>query len=92
MDNKEKKFKGIRIGVRIIVTTLVEIFVGAATKSVLHDVDGGKAAKLGAKAGGFLVGMYVSDKVSDYICDGIDETIADIEEIEAGIDNEDEEE
>lgn len=89
MENeKSKKFRGIKLGIQIVVTTLVEIFVGAATNSVLHDVTGGKIAKLGAKAGGFLVGMYMGDKVSDYICDGFDQTLADIEEIESTVEEE----
>lgn len=91
MDYTGKKYKGLRLGIRIAVTTLVELFVSAATKGILHDVEGGKAAKLGAKAGGFLVGMYMSDMVSDHICDGIEQTISDITEIENSIEDDDDE-
>ncbi len=91
MADKDKKYKGLRIGIRIAVAALVEMFTNAATKGLMHDVDGGKFAKLGAKAGGFLVGMYVSDKVSDYICDSIDETISEISEFENDIEEDDDE-
>ena len=74
--------------VRFIVGGLVEIFVGAATNSVVSRVDGSKAAKIGAKAGGFLVGLMVSDQVSGYICDQIDGAVAQIEEMKEAIEEE----
>lgn len=85
MTDKEKKLKGIRLGINIIVTTLVEMFTSAATKGLMHDVEGNKMAKLGARAGAFLTGLYVGDKVSDYICDNVDEMLSSYEEIEAEI-------
>lgn len=84
----DDKMKGLRTGIRIAVTALVEIFVGAATNSVLHEVQGGKIAKTCAKAGGFLVGMFVSDKVCDHICDSIDETMNSLKEIEGEVEEE----
>ena len=88
--NKDKTFKGIKMGIRLVTTTLVEIFMGALTNSVISDVRGGKMAKLGAKAGGFLVGMYLGDEVANYICDDFDEALSDLEEIEARTESEDE--
>lgn len=74
--------------IRFIVGGLVEIFVGAATNSVVSRVDGSKAAKIGAKAGGFLFGLMVSDQVSDYICDVFDETMDSIDEVKDVIEEE----
>lgn len=75
--------------IRFIVGGLVEIFVGAATNSVVSRVDGSKAAKIGAKAGGFLFGLMVSDQVSNYVCDVFDETMDSIDEVKDAIEEED---
>lgn len=75
--------------IRFIVGGLVEIFVGAATNSVVSRVDGSKAAKIGAKAGGFLFGLMVSDQVSNYICDVFDETMDGIDEVKDAMEEED---
>ena len=79
--NRGGKFKFIRLAISVAVTTLVEVFVGAATNGVMHNVDGGRLAKMSAKAGGFLVGMWLGGQVSDYVCDNIDNTLSDIDEI-----------
>ena len=75
--------------IRFIVGGLVEIFVGAATNSVVSRVDGSKAAKIGAKAGGFLFGLMISDQVSNYICDVFDETMDSIDEVKDAMEEED---
>ncbi len=85
---EDKKTKTIKTVVRFVVGGLVEIFVGAVTNSVVGRVDGSKAAKMGAKAGGFLAGLYLGDKVSDYICGGIDEIKVQLEDLKAAIDEE----
>lgn len=91
---KEEK-KGMKIAktiIRFAVGSLVEIFVGAVTNSVIGNVEGTKLAKVGAKAGGFLVGMMIGDKVGDYICDSIDETCEILEDYKNSIDEEEEDE
>lgn len=85
---KEDRIKTVKTVVRFVVSGLVEIFVGAVTNSVMGRVDGSKAAKFGAKAGGFLVGMYIGDQVSDYICSGIDSTMAQLDELKEAIEEE----
>lgn len=67
--NKEK----IKIIVHFVVAGLVDMFSAAVISSAVDHVDGSKIAKLGAKAGGILVGAVVADKVGDYVCDQIDE-------------------
>ena len=85
---EEKRTKIIKGVIRFTVVGLVEIFVGALTNSVVGRVDGSKIAKVGAKAGGFLVGMYIGDQVSNYICKGIDEATEKFENLKAAIDEE----
>lgn len=87
----EKKTTGMDIAkavIRFAVGGLVEIFIGAATNSIVSRVDGGRVAKLGAKAGGFLVGLMIGDQVSNYVCDTIDETMYEIEELKEAMDEE----
>lgn len=76
---REQRVKTIKNIIRFAAVGLVETFIGAATNSVVSQVDGGRLAKFGAKAGGFLTGIYIGDKVADYICDGIDDTMSEIE-------------
>ena len=78
---KENRMKMVKGAIHFTVVCLVEMFIGAATKSVLSNVEGSKLSKLGAKAGGVLAGMYLGEMVSDHICGSIDETLNDIEEI-----------
>lgn len=87
--NEEKK--GLKIAksvIRFVVGSLVDLFVGAATSMVVDHASGPKIAKVGAKAGGFLVGMMVGDRVSSYICDSIDETVGEIDKLREAIDEE----
>lgn len=84
-EKRESRMKYIKLGVKIAVCTLVEIFFGAVTNSVLGEVKGGKMAKFGAKAGGGLLGAYTGMKIGDYICDAIDELSEDIENVEESI-------
>lgn len=76
--------------IRFVVGGLVEIFIGAATNSIVSRVDGSKAAKLGAKAGGFLVGLMIGDQVSEYVCDTFDEAMDTINEFKQAMDEEEE--
>lgn len=87
MDKMDK----IKTVVRFAVGGLVELFIGAITQTVVDHVDGPKVAKIGAKAGGFLVGMMIGDHVSEYICDSIEDTMGELEELKEAIDKEEEE-
>lgn len=73
---------------RFTVGILAEIFMGAVTNSVLANTEGNRVARIGAKAGGFLVGMAVSDHVSNFICDEVDEALEDLDDIKEAMDNE----
>lgn len=79
--NKKKVISTVKTVIRFAVGGLVEIFVGAVTNNVVGGVRGTKIAKLGAKAGGFLVGMYIGEQVSDYICNSIDETVEEFDKL-----------
>jgi len=85
---EEKRMKVIKGIIKFAVGGLVEIFVGAVTNSVIGGVNGSRAAKLGAKAGGFLVGMYIGDQVSDYILKGVDYGMEQLEELKNAMDEE----
>lgn len=85
---REDKMKTIKTGVRYVVIGLVATFVGAVTNSVVGRVDGPRIAKIGAKAGGMLVGLHVGDQVSDYVLGIMDKTAAKLEEIKAEMDEE----
>lgn len=85
---KESRMKMIKGGIHFVVVGLVEMFIGAATRSVLSNVEGSKLSKLGAKAGGVLAGMYLGEMVADHICTTIDETMNDIEELKKQMEDE----
>ena len=91
VETREKKTRWIRLGIKLVIGTLVEIFTGAAVNSLLSGVKCGKIEKISAKAGGALTGLYISDKVSNYVCDTFDEAISDISNIDRADDEEDEE-
>lgn len=78
----EKQIKNVKTGIRVGVTILVDLFTGAVTNKVLAGTNGGKLKKLGAKAGGLLVSIYIGDQVADHICSGLDQLVADVQEIE----------
>ena len=82
--NKETKDK-VKTVVRFVVMGLVDLFASAAISNVVDRMDGPKIAKLGAKAGGALVGMAVSDKVADYVCDQFDEISDAVEEAKKSV-------
>lgn len=88
-EKKESKMKTIKSVIRFVVGGLVEVFIGAVTNSVVSRVDGSKAAKVGAKAGGFLVGLALADQVSNYICDEFDDTMNELDELKEAIEEED---
>ena len=85
---ENSKMKTIKTVIRFAVVGLVEIFIGAATNSIVGRVDGSRTAKLGAKAGGFLVGMYIGDQVSNYICDEINNAMTQMEDLKEAIEEE----
>ena len=85
---EDKKTKTVKTAVRYIVIGLVGIFAGAVTNCVVGGTSGPKAAKMCANAGGFLTGLYMGGKVSDYICEGIDIGLAKLEELKDAIDEE----
>ena len=85
---KETRMKTIKSVIHFAVVGLVEMFIGAATKSLLANVEGSKLSKLGAKAGGVLAGMYLGEVVSDHICNSIDEVMNDIEDLKKQMEEE----
>lgn len=85
---KEERIKTVKTVIRFVVGGLVEIFVGAATNAITGRVNGSRPAKIGAKAGGFLVGVYLGDQVSNYICGEIDNTMKQLEELKQAIEEE----
>lgn len=60
----------------------VSAFFSALSANTVGDEKGKKVEKYVAMAGGYLVGSMVGDKVSDYVCKGIDD-IYELLEIEA---------
>lgn len=92
MTNTEnaKKEKLVKEIIKFAVGGLVELFVGALTNSVVGRVEGTKIAKLSAKAGGFLVGMYIGDQVSEYIIAEADGAFKQFQELKETIDKESE--
>ena len=90
MNEKESRMDSVKTAIRFVVGGLVELFIGAVTNSVIENVDSSKPAKFGAKAGGFLVGLMVSDKVSDYVCETIDDAMETIDEAKKAIEEENE--
>ena len=79
------KMKTVRMVVECTVGSLVEIFMTAVTKSVVGMVGGSKLAKLGVRAGGFLVGMWIGGQVSDHVCGTIEETMNMLEDVKKAI-------
>lgn len=78
-DNVTKKI------VTFAVTGLVELFTGAVVNAVIKNVDGGRFARFGAKIGGALVGLVIGDRVSDYVCNAMDDISKTIDEIKDAI-------
>ena len=74
--------------VRFGVIGLVALFVGAMTNNVVGGVKGIKLAKMGAKAGGFLVGVYIGKQVCDFACETIDGAAQKLEELKEAIEEE----
>ena len=68
----------IKLAIRFVTGGFVDAFAGAVTEHVISDINKGRLAKLGVKAGGFLVGMYAGDKISEYVVNEIDEITMDI--------------
>ena len=85
---KGSRMKAVKTIIRFAVGGLVEIFVGAVTNNVVGGVEGSKIAKLGAKAGGFLVGMYIGDQVSEHISDQIASAMDELDALKAKIEEE----
>ena len=86
-EEKKSPMKYVKTAIRFAVGGLVEIFVGAVTNNVVGGVEGSKLAKLGAKAGGFLVGMYIGDQVAEHICDGVDDIVNEFNELKASMED-----
>lgn len=85
-EERKSKFGKFKPYIWLAVTGLVELFTGAVCNTVMSHVEGGKATRLGAKAGAGLVGLMIGDKVADYVCDGIDGFIDDMEEFKETLD------
>lgn len=64
-----------RCALNVGISAAVEMFIGAATNKIIENHKGGKIAKYGTKAGGYLVGAYVGNKVTDGICDSVEEIL-----------------
>lgn len=73
---------------RFAVGALTGLFMGAVTDRIVSDVGGNKLSRAGAKAGGFLVGMMVSDQVGNYICDEVDEALDYLDQVKENMDEE----
>lgn len=86
----DEKF-GVKDVVSLAVTGLIELFTGAVINHVVGDTDGGRLAKFGAKAGGVLLGLWIGDKTSDYICEEIDKYYEIAKDIKESIEEESEE-
>lgn len=85
-EERKAKFEKFKPYIQVGITALVEFFTGAVINTVVSHVDGGKIAKYGAKAGGALVGLKVGSDVTDYICDGIEGFLDDMDEFKEAID------
>lgn len=74
--DKSKVVAGIKLGIRIITTMLVDTFFTAATSGIMNNTKGGgKIAKIGVKTGKILTGLFLGGQVSDYICDTFDDVM-----------------
>ena len=71
--------------VKFGVIGLVALFVGAATNNIVDGVKAVKLAKIGAKAGGILLGIYAGKQVSDFACEFIDGAGEKLDEIKETI-------
>lgn len=84
-ERKEKFEKG-KPFIQLAITGLVELFTGAVCNNVMSHVEGGKLFRWGAKIGAGLVGLMIGDKVSEYVCDGIEEFADNLDEFKQAID------
>lgn len=84
----KEKFKVVKVVIKFVAAGLVELFTGAAISSVMNNVEGGKIPKIGAYAGGALVGLMVGDQVGDFLCNELDEFCEDIDELKSSIESE----
>ena len=84
---REQRIKTIKSVIRFAAVGLVETFIGAVTTNVVNNVEGGRLAKFGAKAGGFLTGIYIGDTVADYICTGIDDMLSEVDDLKRSMED-----
>lgn len=61
----------------------VSAFFSALSANAAGNEKGKKVEKYVAMTGGYLVGSMVGDKVSEYVCKGIDDIYAEYERLEA---------
>lgn len=61
----------------------VSAFFSAVSASVVGSGKDKKLERCAAIAGGYLVGSYVGDKVTEYVCAGIDDIYAEYERLES---------
>lgn len=81
-----------KAGLKMVVSGLVGLFTGAIVDTVSANATGTKIAKIGAKAGGALVGYYIGDKVTEHIMSDIEEMLPDNSSDDDEDDEEEEEE
>lgn len=85
---RKEKFQKARPYVQFGITIFIEAFTGAVSNAVLEHVEGNKLSRFGAWVGGGLVGLMVGDRVSEYVCDNVEQFIDNMEEIKQTIENE----
>lgn len=85
MENREKKINTVKKIAGWASKFCVSAFFSALSASVVGTSNGKgkKIERYAAMAGGYLVGSMVGDKVTEYVCNGIDEIYAEYERIEA---------
>lgn len=85
---KEKKTSVVKLVAKIVIGSLVELFAGVATNCIVDKMGGSKPAKIGAKAGGIMLGYMLADQVSDHLIDQFDSARDDISEFRRALDEE----
>lgn len=89
---RKEKFGKIRPYIGFVITGLVGLFTNAISDAVLGQVEGNRVSKFGAKLGGGLVSFMIGEQVSDYICDGIDDFMDNMDDLKETIETAKEEE
>lgn len=76
------KMSGVKMGIWFISSSLVDCFISAATCGLINNSSTSKLKRVGAKIGGFLVGTYIGDKISDYVLETVEGIFGEIQTIQ----------